>query len=59
MSARPGALGLLWLWATATDLGPGGEPEAADPAPRLTIEWTAEMRINRNWRSGLPARAAR
>jgi hypothetical protein len=37
MSACPGALGLLWLWATVTDLGPAGQGH------RLTIEWTVDL----------------
>jgi len=35
MNTAPGALGLLWLWATVADLRPGGEPE---PAARPTAE---------------------
>jgi hypothetical protein len=37
MSASPGALGLLWLWAIVTDLGPAGQGH------RLTIEWTVDL----------------
>jgi hypothetical protein len=31
MSTGPGAAGLLWLWATVAELGPGDPP---DPPPR-------------------------
>jgi hypothetical protein len=31
MNPGPGAAGLLWLWATVAEPGPGGHPGAAGP----------------------------
>jgi hypothetical protein len=33
MNPGPGAAGLLWLWATVAELGPG-DPAEPRPAPR-------------------------
>ena len=44
MSTGPGAAGLLWLWATVAELGPGDPPE---PPPRAA-----------GWRQPIRARVA-
>jgi hypothetical protein len=37
MTASPGAVGMLWLWAMVADLGSGAEPEhPADAAAEDT-----------------------
>ncbi len=36
MTVGPGAAGLLWLWATVAELGPGDSPEP--PSRTVPIE---------------------
>ncbi len=39
MSVGPGAMGLLWLWASVAQLGPGDHP-GPHPAPRPIVIMT-------------------